>query len=206
MENILDLLTLVVQKEHDLEYDSEHNALFSEPKIYDADGDLSKRWYVYFSFVDPKTGRLKRIKNIYGKTNRYKTKESRYFLLGLYRKRLLKLLQEGYSPFKDNNTVHHIKKTHKSTEIKVIVDSAIVLASKAETANVEEKEIQVDIEQKLSIREAFDYALELKVNVAGARTLVDYKSRSNLFIKWIAENLKQIQTINEVDKKVVSSF
>ncbi|WP_372756366.1 hypothetical protein [Mariniflexile sp.] len=77
MQNILDLLTLEVQKEHDLEHDLEHKAKFSEPKIYDADGDLSKRWYVYFSFQDPKTGKLKRMKNIYGKTNRYKTKESR---------------------------------------------------------------------------------------------------------------------------------
>ncbi len=102
MQNILELLTLESQKEHD----SEHKVLFSEPKIYDADGDLAKRWYVCFSFVDPKTGRLKRMKNIYGKTNRYQTKDSRYFILGLYRKRLLKLLQEGYNPFQDNNELH----------------------------------------------------------------------------------------------------
>jgi hypothetical protein len=190
MQNILDLLTLEVQKELDLEHDSEHQTPFSEPKIYDADGDLSKRWYVYFSFVDPKTCRLKRMKNIYGKTNRYKTKESRYYLLGLYRKRLLKLLQEGYNPFQDN-TDHHIKRRHKDKETALIRDRPIALESKKETVSVEKKEIQQDDERQLSVREAIDYALELKVNVAGASTLVDYKSRCDLFVKWIAETLKK---------------
>lgn len=38
----LDVQTLDVQNEHD----PEHNPLFSNPKIYDADGDLTRRWYV----------------------------------------------------------------------------------------------------------------------------------------------------------------
>ena len=92
MQKIQEFITLSVENEYNLE----HKSLFSDPKIYSADGDLSKRWYVYFSFVDPKTGKLKRLKHIYGKTNRYRTKESRYFLLRLYRRRLLKLLQQSW--------------------------------------------------------------------------------------------------------------
>jgi hypothetical protein len=30
---------------------------YSEPKIYDANGDIARRWYVYFSFRNPKTVR-----------------------------------------------------------------------------------------------------------------------------------------------------
>ena len=30
---------------------------FTVPKIYTAKGDLSKRWYVYYSFRHPDTGR-----------------------------------------------------------------------------------------------------------------------------------------------------
>lgn len=207
MENILDLLTLVVQKEHDLEHDSEHKALFSQPKIYDADGDLSKRWYVYFSYVDPKTGRLKRMKNIYGKTNRHKTKDSRYFLLGLYRKRLLRLLQEGYNPFKDNSELH-IKRTNKVKEEEITVKSEVVPEAKAKEGaiKVEEKDVQDNYEDKMSVREALNYALELKVNVAGTRTLVDYRSRCDLFAKWMEENHKEIKTIDGIDKKIISSF
>ena len=36
---------------------------YSTPKIYDAKGDLSKRWYVYFSFRNPNTDKLERQKN-----------------------------------------------------------------------------------------------------------------------------------------------
>ena len=61
---------------------------FSISKIFDANGDLSKRWYVYFSFRIPETGKLQRMKNIYGKVNRFKTKESRYTALNLYKKKV----------------------------------------------------------------------------------------------------------------------
>jgi hypothetical protein len=33
---------------------------FSHPKIYDANSDLSKRWYVYFSLGDIETGLIQR--------------------------------------------------------------------------------------------------------------------------------------------------
>jgi hypothetical protein len=45
MSNLLRYL----QSEHDFEHDLKEKKKYSEPKIYDADGDLSKRWYVYFS-------------------------------------------------------------------------------------------------------------------------------------------------------------
>ncbi|MEN3322417.1 hypothetical protein VP395_01640 [Mariniflexile soesokkakense] len=44
MHDIHELIILDVQNEHDLEHDLEHKPLFSKPKIYDADGDLSKCW------------------------------------------------------------------------------------------------------------------------------------------------------------------
>ncbi len=31
-------------------YDLSMKKKYSNPKIYDANGDLSKRWYVYFSY------------------------------------------------------------------------------------------------------------------------------------------------------------
>jgi len=51
MHYINDLIILGSQNEHDLE----HKKQFSDPKIYDANGDLSKRWYVYFSYRNPET-------------------------------------------------------------------------------------------------------------------------------------------------------
>jgi hypothetical protein len=54
---------------------------------------------VYFSFRDPITKKLVRIKNIYGKANNSKTKADRLTILTSYRSNLLKLLKEGYSLF-----------------------------------------------------------------------------------------------------------
>ena len=96
--------------EHDFEHVLEHSLLkkkkFSAPKIYSANGNLSKRWYVYFSYRNPETGKLQRMKNIYGVANNYGTKEERLTILTTYRNKLLKLLREGFNPFEDNQLLH----------------------------------------------------------------------------------------------------
>lgn len=80
MLNLNRLLTFDIQNEYESEYDLSQKPLFSNPKIYSAKGDLSKRWYVYFSFRDPVNGNMKRMKPLYGKTNKYKTKKECPFL------------------------------------------------------------------------------------------------------------------------------
>ncbi|OAD46678.1 tyrosine-type recombinase/integrase [Polaribacter atrinae] len=106
MQSIYEFITFTSKIEHDLEHDSKVLPLFSAPKIYTANGDLSKRWYVYFSFKDPETGKMKRMGNIYGKANNYKTKEARLTILTSYRKNLLFLLKKGFNPFVDNTLLH----------------------------------------------------------------------------------------------------
>jgi hypothetical protein len=70
---------------------------FSTPKIYSANGDLKKRWYIYFSYRDPHTGKLKRVTPFYGNANKHKTKEERLSVLVMYRKVLVRLLKQGYN-------------------------------------------------------------------------------------------------------------
>ena len=71
MSIFLEVITIEHKNEHVLEYDLSTKPNFSAPKIYTAKGELSKRWYVYFSFRDSITKKLVRMKNIYGKTNNY---------------------------------------------------------------------------------------------------------------------------------------
>ncbi len=106
MSTIYDFVTLGNQIEHDLEHTLEHKRQFSLPKIYSAKGDLSKRWYVYFSFRNPATGKLQRMKNIYGIANKFDTEEDRMTVLTCYRVNLIRLLKKGYSPFENNNELH----------------------------------------------------------------------------------------------------
>ena len=97
MLTINELLIFDRQNEHDSEHDLSKKKNYSVPKIYNANGDIKKRWYVYFSYRNPATGKLQRLKNIYGIANKYKTKEDRISVLLVYRKTLLKLLKQGYT-------------------------------------------------------------------------------------------------------------
>ena len=52
--------TELVRNEYRNEYTMKKAKDYTEPKIYDAGGDLSKRWYVYYSVRNPETDRLER--------------------------------------------------------------------------------------------------------------------------------------------------
>jgi hypothetical protein len=59
--------------------------------IYDADGDVSKNWYIRWFFRNPDTARLERQVNIKLGCNRIKDKEKRY----AYLNRLCNFLSNG---------------------------------------------------------------------------------------------------------------
>ncbi|TBN02750.1 site-specific integrase [Hyunsoonleella flava] len=210
MENILNLITLDVQNEHDLEHDFSKKPNFSEPKIYDADGDLEKRWYVYFSYKDPKTGRLKRMKNIYGKVNSHKTKEARYYLLSVYKRRLLRLLKAGYNPFENNTELY--KKHHQETTTS---PPSLISGSPVESVQGVDSEYIKPLrstkppqkrQKAMELKAAIDFALKLKTNVVSDRTLSDYRNQSGGLLKWLDKNRKDIKTIDELTKGVIVEF
>lgn len=120
MSNLNKLITLDALNEYESAYDLSTIRNFSTPKIYSANGDLKKRWYIYFSFRDPKSGKLKRITPFYGNANTYKTKEERLSILVTYRKVLLKLLKQGYNPYADNTELYLKSQSKEITENSII--------------------------------------------------------------------------------------
>ncbi|GAB4161045.1 MAG: hypothetical protein Tsb0033_17900 [Winogradskyella sp.] len=219
---IYDLITLEFLNEHDLEHDLEHKKKFSTPKIFDAGGDLKKRWYVYFSYRDPETGRMKRMKNIYGGANKFKTKAERYNVLSLYKKRLLRFLKQGYNPFEDNTELYQ-KQTRKpvpSKEAKPITQSVVTehkqkhneeYVSVKKQEIVEKKSTKPKIEKptkplSLKVLDAFNKALELKTNVTKAKTLEDYTSRIYKLHKWLKKTHKEITHIEYIEKRHILEF
>ena len=185
MSIIKEFLTFEYQNEHVLEHDLSMKKNFSVPKIYTASGDLSKRWYVYFSFRNPKTGKLDRMKNIYGVVNKSKTKEERMFTLSMYRKKLLQLLKKGYNPFEDNSVLQHSQKKPKKTK------KEIVEATKPTS---------------MTLRQAFDFALQLKQKMITVSTKRGYESRVNRFLEWMQVNQPTINTIDQLTKGIVIEF
>lgn len=198
MPNLNELIILEHQNEHDLEHDIEYTI----PKIYDAKGDLSKRWYVYFSFRNPVTNKLKRQKNIYGGVNKLQNKDDRLYLLTAYRKSLLNLLKKGYSPYSDNIDLHNgLNNTQDPIKpsVSTLPEKTLKISDKApEEVNTSDTSMKVS--------EAFKTALKLKGHTVNERTLGDYTSTVNNFVSWLKSNHREIVNIKQVSKKILIDY
>lgn len=194
MPNLNRILTFEHESEHDLEHSLPLKNIFSEPKIYNAKGDITKRWYVYFSYRNPKTGKLQRMQNVYGKANNYKTKEDRLFILTVYKRNLLKLLKEGFNPFEDNSKLIEERQAKKAP-----------LTHKGEVVEFKSKEKNSSV-PSMSIKDAFDFGLKLKEKLLSKTTKRAYDNRIKNFIKWISETHPEVTTIDKVDRKLVTQF
>ena len=186
--------------EHDLEHDLAFKADFSTPKIYHANKDISQRWYVYFSFRNPKTGKMERMKNIYGTANRYKNKEDRLAILTTYRRVLLKLLKSGFNPFEDNSDMIKGKKDNllsKKQEPQKPIESSEVKSSQKEEHSEEER---------MTIEEALKFGLELKQVTLSQTSYRSFKSHINIFKDWLTKDKPELKYIDEVNKKTVITF
>ncbi len=194
MFTINQFLTFAYESEYDSAYDLSLKRNFSNPKIYTANGDLKKRWYVYFSFRDPKTGKLKRLTPFYGNANKYKTKEERMEVLCMYRKTLLKLLKQGYNPFSDNTELYSELSSKKSaTKIQVTTERNVDQTKGSSIT-------------KMTLKEAFDFGLKLKEKLVSITTIRGYENRVKNFLNWMEEYYPNLKTIDAINKKVVSVF
>lgn len=192
------LLTFDSQNEHVLEHDLLEKKNYSTPKIYNANGDLTKRWYVYFSYRNPSTGKLERSKNIYGKTNTFKTKEDRISVLTTYRKKLLQLLKKGYNPYADNSELFkntHSASTDKTSESSISSEPSIKPSSTDEL-----------LPPSMQIKEALDFGLSLKEKLVNPTTKRSYQSKVKLFLKWLSESHPEIKTVVQLNKQLMTSF
>lgn len=197
MPTLNEFLIFEFPNEHVFEHDLLLKKNFSTPKIYTANGDLKKRWYVYFSFRNPETGKLQRMKNIYGKVNNYKTKEDRLFVLATYSKKLLQLLKQGYNPF-DENLVLFRKREAENDSKPTIQKPTQTIAEKVD----EEPKVVLD----KTIREALEFALSLKEKLVSAKTITGYRSKVNKFSDWLEKNEPDLKTINQLTKSNVITF
>uniref|UniRef100_UPI00404AA7B1 hypothetical protein n=1 Tax=Flavobacterium sp. TaxID=239 RepID=UPI00404AA7B1 len=143
---------------------------FSTPKIFTGGVDirhwnklsakekkeaLSKEWFVYYSFRNPKTGKLKRMSNIKGDANKLKSKEERLNYLVSMRDALQFLLEKGFNPYEINDVDALLYKKEPA-----IIEKVQPKETKAEQPKV--LPITLNDDQKAqSIKEAFDFALRI---------------------------------------------
>lgn len=100
MSKILELLCI----EYENVYGLKMKKNYTNPRIYHGGDsyDLTKRWYVYYSFRHPETGKLVRQSPIFANFNRqHKTKKDRLKYFNILREILENLLKDGYSPYEN---------------------------------------------------------------------------------------------------------
>ncbi|NIK93078.1 site-specific integrase [Mangrovimonas sp. CR14] len=184
---------------------------YSGPKIQDANGDLSKRWYVYFSYRNPETGKLERQTNLTGGANYFKTREERLAVLtGIYTI-LKKMLVAGFSPYEDNTeryqrfmgeTVEPAKKKKSKSN-----KSKKAKKSKKKVKTVEERPVVVPVETMgETVTKAFNFALRMKQISVSEKSHNDYKSQVKVFSSWLRKNYKEVKYIKQVSRKVMMDF
>ena len=193
MSNFNELITFEYENEYESAYDLTIKRKYSSPKIYSAKGDLKKRWYVYFSFRDPKSGRMKRQTPFYGIANTFKTKEDRLSVLVIYRKVLLRLLKQGYDPYADNTDLHNSlrAKTKVPQDLKGV-------------ATITQE--HVSGEKKMTLQEAFDFGIKQKEKLLSTTTKRGYENKLKNFLKWMKKNHPGLDNITDLDKRIVTSF
>jgi integrase len=193
MHTIFDYLARELQNEYESEYDLTLKKNYSAPKIYSANGDLTKRWYVYFSYREPDSGKLIRQTPIYSNANKFKTKEERLSVLVTYRKVLLKLLKKGYSPYSDNKELFSILNENKSQST----------TAHQQTAFIEVEKVKESI---MTFNEAFTFGLKQKEKLINDTTRRSFENRLKNFSKWIEKHHPDLELITDIDKKMVMEF
>ena len=106
------------------EYTFMRKKQFSDPKIYDAKGDLSKRWYVYFTFRNPETDKLERQPFIDTGINQHKNLTDRREAANVLVKTVREILRTGqYNPYSDNdNSVDEIPRLTVPEAVKFVLE------------------------------------------------------------------------------------
>ncbi|WP_430409291.1 tyrosine-type recombinase/integrase [Kordia sp.] len=182
---------LILTNEYVNEYISMAKKMYSEPKIYDAKGDLTKRWYVYFYYRNPEDGKMKRQKPIFKGANRFKTRAERIEVLNTYRKALLNLLKDGFSPYENNQqTKERLEKIRGPK-------------------NVIEKVPQVPVtttETPYTIKNALAFALKQREPDWAKKTAGSMKGHYDRFIEWLAEKDLLHKDISELQRNHITSF
>lgn len=170
MSRFKDILKNEYLNEYLNEYgEMERNHLFTTPKIYNAGGDISKRWYVYYSYRNPQTGKMERQAPVYFEVNRIKSVKERTKAIKRLRDILESMLKNGHMPTKYQNEPYQ-----ENTNIGI--EEAIQLGLKNAKHSMKESSFK-DYKQRLHRFEKWLYQHQFygrEVREITKKTVVNY--------------------------------
>lgn len=187
---------------------------FTGPFIYHGgpNYDLSKRWYVYYSFRNPSTGKLVRQPTIFKHINRdYKTKKARLKNLNLLKIAVQKMLEDGYNPYES----HVAPTTQKNYTAVSCIDFVfdLKLSELSQTSKKDYKN-RVDRFKQYLVKHSLD---KVPIQQITRQVIVDFlngilkasspRNRNNtkivlssLFTSMVANGLIEYNFIKDIDK------
>lgn len=98
-------------------YDMKNKGLYTKPRIYDANGDITKRWYVYFSYLNPKTNKMERQTPLYYGINNLKDPSVRRAAAKQLRDMVENVLKNGHSPYEEGYTEEKVITIEEAFEL-----------------------------------------------------------------------------------------
>jgi integrase len=189
---------------------------FSEPKIFtggvamgdwprlakhDQKAALEKDWYLYYSYRNPKTGKLERQPNIKAGANKFKTKKERLQVLKTLQRNLLFLLEKGFSPYADNSELEkQLFNGQNSESIPVQLPVATPLQQPIAT------DVEIAPTPLMNVEDAFKLVLEIKKKVLNDISYPGFKSNITRFKDWLHENNFEGKPVATVTKKDVIGY
>lgn len=201
---------------------------FTEPKIYtggvlisewskltksEQKTALSRDWFIYYSYRNPETLKLKRQPYIKAGVNKLKTKRERIAFLKTMKEALLKLLQAGFNPYEDNSELEAqlFSDANENTISDVTIVDAKIAQKKTQEKTQKAQKAQINSEtiaefEEISIVKAFELGLRLKEKLMNKNSYTKYKSRIHRFSKWLKAKGYEKQSINSLNKKLIIEY
>jgi hypothetical protein len=142
---------------------------------------LSKDWYVYYKFIDDSTGKLKRMPNIKAGANRYKTKKATdsdpQGCFSVF-------TRKGLNPYSDPDlTLLNDEKTDSKQN-----EAPAIIKPQPEVVAFIEPEVIAIEEPIMTIKEAFEFALNIKKHSLNNTSYINFEGRINRFKKSFDES------------------
>lgn len=153
------------------------------PRLNDCGGEIHRQWFVYYSFLDPRTGQMKRFK-LYNGFASLRTPADRYDhaekMLDEYRRKLL----SGWSPFEKRDAVIY------EDEI-MYAPQAAIMGRRMTSMN--------PLRSYLS-----EYLADQRYRIA-PKTYESYQSKTRLFCQWL-EAREYDRDLPLIDRKIIIQF
>jgi len=154
------------------------------PKLYDANGDIKKKWFIFFSYKNPASGKMTRFRIFDGFGTLY-TKKARYAhaekLISDYTQRL----QNGWNPFDDDR-----KGAIYEDNLKYAATSRVWTKLRSDN-------------------KTFTYYANLflpEVEGMATKTYKNYVSKFRTFNAWLEKNRMDMNDIRTISPDVMQDF